>query len=490
MANYYQVLGVSKDASLEEIRKAYLESAKKLHPDKNLSPGDTEFFLITQQAFDVLSNPLKRSNYDASLTETVDRLPPTIRKISYSRHNLLPSKDPQLVYVLLEVMPSSRTSTDQLTSQLNICLLIDRSTSMHGAKLDLVKSTAIQILRKMRPFNSFSLVAFSDQAETLVSASVEEDPARMEARIQMLQTSGGTEIFKGLQTSFDQVSRSARSGTINHIILLTDGRTYGDEAQCFELATTASRQNIGISVLGIGNEWNDTFLDELASRTGGSCIYIEDPENIQQLLLDKFNLLRKVLVDNLEFRFEMAKNVELDYVFRLTPELGLLPHQSPIQLGPVLRDNPLSVLFEFKVMETGEANMIELFRGNLALSGGSTSHKDSSMSVVFNRPVSQVTDQQGHPPWAIFQALSKLTLYRMQEEAQMELSSGNHTSAARHLMNLASRLQHDGNKDLARTVLLEAENIQLNKTISPEGEKKIKYGTRALLLPGKGAKKS
>lgn len=489
MANYYQVLGVSKDASPEEIRKAYLEAAKKLHPDRNLSPGDTEYFLKTQEAFDILSDSQRRSIYDASLPRTdVDQHSLT-KKITYSRQNLHSSKEPQLLYVLMEIIPSSRPPSNHPPSPLNICLLIDRSTSMKGDKLEVVKATAIQILRKMHPLNAISLVAFNDQAEILVPASGDDDLGKMEARIQRLQTAGATEIYKGLQSAFNEVSRAVQPGTVNHIILLTDGRTYGDEVQCLELATRASELNIGISGLGIGNEWNDSFLDELARRTGGSCIYISNPSEIEQLLIAKFNLLSQVLVDNLEIRFEKTKGVNLDYAFRLTPELGLLPVESPIQLGPEIQDKSLSVLFEFKVLETGEANMIELFRGTIGLSGESLPRKDISTKVVFNRPVSISSERQGPPPSAIFNALSKLSLYRLQEQAQMELSLGDTTKAARHMKNLATRLLYDGNKELARTVLLEAENIQMNNAISLEGGKQIKYGTRALLLPVKGARK-
>ena len=63
--NYYEILGIPRDATIEDIRRAYRHSAQRLHPDKNVRPGDTELFLDATQAYDVLSDPQKRAAYDA-----------------------------------------------------------------------------------------------------------------------------------------------------------------------------------------------------------------------------------------------------------------------------------------------------------------------------------------------------------------------------------------------------------------------------------------
>lgn len=71
----------------------------------------------------------------------------------------------------------------------------------------------------------------------------------------------------------------------------------------------------------------------------------------------------------------------------------------------------------------------------------------------------------------------------MQERARDEMGKGNPTSAARYMENMATQLLKKGDHNLAQSVLTEANHLRNNQSFSVDGEKRIKYGTRALLLP-------
>ena len=186
----------------------------------------------------------------------------------------------------------------------------------------------------------FSVVAFSDHAEVIIPAAFNSDKKKQEGRIQMMQTSGATEIYNGLKAGLQEVRRTVDPSRVNHIILLTDGQTYGDEQACLELAEEAAAQNIGISGMGIGNEWNDIFLDALASKTGGSSAYISNPKDIQRLLVDKFNALISTYADDVILEFQEQEDVKINYAFRLQPDGGSIEIGPQMRLGPILRDTP------------------------------------------------------------------------------------------------------------------------------------------------------
>ena len=72
-------------------------------------------------------------------------------------------------------------------------------------------------------------------------------------------------------------------------------------------------------------------------------------------------------------------------------------------------------------------------------------------------------------------------LYRMQERARKDLEKGNVASATRQLQVLASNLLTQGERGLAQTILLEVDHLQKQNSLTIEGSKKIKYGTRSLI---------
>jgi len=481
--DFYSILGVDRDASQEEIKHAYLESAQKLHPDKNTAAGETELFLGVQRAYETLSNPKRRSQYDATLPPEIKVKLPYEHSILYSRSSLLHMDEAQMLYVILELQAPVEARRAP-SPPLNVCIVIDKSTSMTGEKMDVVKATAIQILRNLRSQDILSVVSFSDRAEVIIPAAYhQDDRARLEARIQMIQPSGGTEIFQGLEAGTKEVMRSYDSKRLNHIILLTDGQTYGDEQLCIELATQLGDRGVGISAMGIGMEWNDVFLDVLATRTGGSSAYIAEPQDIKKLLLEKFNALAQVYAEEVSVLTVPVEGAQLSYAFRLQPDPGLVQvDEATLRLGPILQDTSTRIIFEYIIHPTAvKSDMATVLDGTLKASISSNPLPVPPYRLRFQRSVSDEAEANSPPP-EIVQALSRLMLYRMQERARSEIEKGNVEAGTRQLQMLAANLMNQGERSLARTIALEADRIQQDRGISAEGGKKIKYGTRALFL--------
>jgi Ca-activated chloride channel family protein len=482
----YDQLGLPRDATQEEIRRAYRHLVLHLHPDKNVNRGDTELFFDIQQAFEQLSDPRKKADYDRLLPPEPNLDSPLNIHISYSQPLIARLSESQIIYTLLELSIHPDTDLWVASTPLNISLVVDCSTSMQGKRLDTVKSTAIDLLRKLQPNDIFSLVKFNDFAEILITPGRLEDLKSTEMKIQLLRAGGGTEIFKGLEAGFTQVKQFRSSQRINHIILITDGRTYGDEINCNLLADQSSALGIGISALGIGNEWNDRFLDHITSKTGGICRFIPDNGDIRSSILEEISRLGSSLTEQINFSFQTPKNVKLSSAYRLQPDASPLEPVSPLTLGSMPRQGTMSVLFEIVVKDI-PIDETELTFTNGMLNFEIPRHTLKTRyfnRLQFMRPVT-VDPVKAIPPTGILNAISLLSLYMMQERAREEMGKGDVNSATRHMEYLATHLLHKGEQDLAQSVLNEVTHMRTNQSFSEEGEKRIKYGTRSLLLPAR-----
>lgn len=88
--NFYDILNISKDASPDEIKKAYREKAKQFHPDKNKAPEAAEKFKMISKAHEVLSNPAERRKYDDAKRNGFDY---DNDNSSWSRPNMADAKE-------------------------------------------------------------------------------------------------------------------------------------------------------------------------------------------------------------------------------------------------------------------------------------------------------------------------------------------------------------------------------------------------------------
>jgi Ca-activated chloride channel family protein len=479
--NHYQILDISRDATQEEIRSAYRRKVREHHPDAQPSlAGDPGSFLAVQQAFETLSNPEKRKLYDASLPAEEELI--QVSTI-FNRSSLIKIKEPQLLFILMDIQAPPQAKKIA-PSPINVALVLDQSTSMKGTRLDLVKSAARRIVNQLRPQDILSIVAFSDKTRVIQPASTQRDFHKIEHNIQMLQASGGTEIYKGLAAGFDEVKRYAHPKYVNHILLLTDGRTYGDEDLCLNLAKKAANLGIGISGLGVGLEWNDQFIDRLVAISGGEAIFVESTRKIEEFLTQKFRRLANIYAHNVQLTYTSDPEVTLNYAFRILPDAAPVPPENDVlRFGNVPVDRPLRILFEFLVSSIPEkANEVVLMKGrvNLIIPGMEQTQISQRIELVLPAIINPTREQV---PEDIITALSQVTLYRLHEKAVVDIDNGDIDMAVERLENLATHLLIQGQSELARSVLIEAKNVSKTHALSLDGNKRIKYGTRSLMLP-------
>ena len=478
---FYNLLELPFDANHDEIRKSYFEAVKIYHPDKNSNKENQEKFLKIQEAYETLIDPNKRKSYDSKIPDESKNQKQIQVNAFYSRSNIPLIEDSQKFYLLLDIFPTNQSNPD-LLPPVNVCLVIDKSTSMQGPLLDKIKQEALNLLKLLRPQDTISVVAFSDFAEIIIPPTVISRINANISKIQALHSSGATEIFQGLNSGVELLRNIPAINQIKQLILLTDGHTYGDEERCIELIRQASSEGISFQAIGIGEGWNDQFLDDLSSVSSGETSFVSSAKEMYDSLVDKIKSSGILFARSIKIEMELNPAVVLSYSFRLSPDLSPLENSKQIQLGNLYIGKHLRVLLEFQIDKL-DAQMKELriMNGSIKFDIPSNPIKTTRMYFDLRKPVT-VSFEKDLPPAIIVDAMSNLTLYRIQEKARKEAKEGNISNATRHLHYVATHLLAQGDRKLAHTVLEEAENLQVQKSFSELGEKRMKYGTRSLML--------
>ncbi|OGO15749.1 MAG: hypothetical protein A2Z14_01500 [Chloroflexi bacterium RBG_16_48_8] len=485
LKDYYDLLGVARDATPEELRRAYREAALRYHPDRQNNPGDTERFLEVGQAYETLIDTNLRAKYHAELVEYEAKLieeAPFIYNIIHGRNKLLQLGEPQVHYILIEILPSPRIPS--VRAPINLSIVIDRSTSMQGVRIDQVRSATLSILNELTPEDRATVIAFSDHAEITVSTEQAHDIASARARLSLLQAGGGTEIGQGLKLGLNQLQQNYSRSGVNHLVLLTDGRTYGDEDLCIQLADISASHGIIINGIGIGSDWSDRLVDEITSRTGGNVAFLDSPKTIGAFLQKIFDSLGHVYASRMKLNGNLAQQVDLRSTFRLFPDPMPLSDSLPILLGDLGREGKIQILLEMIIHPIGQIEELEL--AHLSIFGDvlGASEETHDLPIRIRLAVSNQPDPEP-PPGELLSTLGFVALYRMQEKARHESELGQSQQAARRLENLATQLLASGERELAKAALNEAARVIQSRRFSNEGEKILKYGTRSLLLPAK-----
>jgi Ca-activated chloride channel homolog len=478
----FESLGLANNASPDEIRRAYFDAARRLHPDANPDPDAANQFMVIQKAYDVLSNTEKRVDYLISQAQSEGRAP-IITQSQYSLESLQMIPEEQYVYTLLEIINAEEAKSHVLPSS-NVCLVIDKSTSMADKRIDMVKKAAYELMKQLRQDDWVSIVTFSDRADIVIPPTRVKKSMLSDPRIATIQTGGGTEILRGLECGMDVLSSTGNTDANRHMILLTDGHTYGDEEGCLQLAQRAGDKGIIISALGFGSEWNDAFLDRMTGMSGGTARLVTTVDDLKQFIRGQVSSLGKVYAHNVSLRVDESGQSSLVDMFRIFPDASPLPIESQIRLGNLPFNDRIKILLEFRINpDLKESETITMMQGTLMMDIPTRKEPLNRIEISLRRTVRD-DQEKSVPPRELVEAIEKLTLYRLQEKARAEEAAGDHANATRHLKNLATRLLQKRESDsLGKMVLSEAEKISNGNGYSPEAEKRIKYGTRALLLP-------
>jgi Ca-activated chloride channel family protein len=221
-------------------------------------------------------------------------------------------------------------------------------------------------------------------------------------------------------------------------------------------------------------------LDEISRQSGGMSMYIDSAAKVTKFFRDCIHSLSAVVARDLNLTLRLANNVRLQEAFRASPYLERMDvGQGPIFLGQLGTDQPCMLLLTLLI---GPQNVGKVSIAQVELSADVPSMRRAGDRVKAAIEIQVATDVGvvRPVPSNIVSILSKVSIFKMQEKTMDELEQGEVERASQRLETMATRLLNLGENELAKAALLEAGRIARTGHLSPEGRKKIRYGTRSL----------
>ena len=202
---------------------------------------------------------------------------------------------------------------------LNMAIAVDTSGSMAGASMEMVRGGLIKLADSLNAKDTVTLISYADEARVEVESTPATDPDRqgLRAAIDGLRTGGSTNIYGGLRQALEVVDAKRDGARQNRVILLSDGvATAGIQSRerIINLGETYAEQGVGITTIGVGEEFDIELMRRLSESGSGNFYFIENLATVQEVFVDEVDTFLIPVAEDVRITFDVAAG----YRFRAT----------------------------------------------------------------------------------------------------------------------------------------------------------------------------
>lgn len=220
--------------------------------------------------------------------------------------------------LLVRIVASDRPQPGQRRAPLDVAFVIDRSGSMSGDKLSLVKEAVTTAATLLNDDDRAALVVYDDRVELLrvLEPATSRAKAAMRLALHGVDARGSTDLCSGWLTGCDQLAqaldREGPRSRIRRALLLTDGLAnmgITEPGRLMQHATELRQRGISTTALGVGEDFDESLLSGMAEAGGGNFQYIATPNQLSAFFHAELGELLTVIAGGLSLSLTLPHGI-------------------------------------------------------------------------------------------------------------------------------------------------------------------------------------
>lgn len=379
-------------------------------------------------------------------------------------YDILTIEQPQKLYLMAR-FESGDASAQRKRRPLNLSLVIDRSGSMAGDKIDYTKQAAQFLVQHLNAEDILSIVLYNDKIETLLEPQPIVNKDQVSQQLEKIRVRGTTNLSGGWLEGCMHVAANQSPDKLNRVLLMTDGlanRGITEPAQIISIAQQKREAGISTTTMGLGSDFNEDLLMDMSTAAGGAFYFIESPEVAPEIFHEELAGLLNIVGQNLSISIFPSHHITLIQQLNAYPAEtdGKSTHY---RLGDVYGNEVKTLLLELSIPALKQLGEIQIATLRFEWDRIDT---DAAMRETIEVPVMvNVQQSERDAPSVNVEVAQQVLLLKAAQarrRAIEDADKGQYDKAARHLTEVADAIQA---------------SAVMNPSLSDEREALIKQAT-------------
>ena len=206
--------------------------------------------------------------------------------------------------------------TKRQAQPVDMVVVLDRSGSMNGAKIQDARRAVLDLIDRLSARDRLALISYAEGVRRhfdLLPVDSDNIPL-MKSAVRKLSAGGGTNLGAGLDAGIKMLDRSAGSGKMGKLILISDGlanRGIVSPDRLGKMAARAVDSEFAVSTVGVGEEFNEFLMTKIADRGAGNYYYLDHPAAFAEVFQKEFYISRNTVATGITVFVPLTPGVQL-----------------------------------------------------------------------------------------------------------------------------------------------------------------------------------